>query len=151
MGTQQILMIILSVIVVGTAIAIGIQMFDTQLENSTRQTLAIELVKYASDMQSWYRIPASMGGGGNGKNANGVEETYWPDRIVKYAIDWNATGSWNTGATLTNLNGTFFFTTTTTRPQVITILATSAVNDNIQVQAVFPLSGGSGDITITQM
>ena len=36
MGTQQILMIVLSVIVVGAAVAVGIQMFDNQSRNQAR-------------------------------------------------------------------------------------------------------------------
>jgi hypothetical protein len=64
MGTQQILMIILSVIVVGAAIAVGIQMFDTQADNQTRQALVVEVMNMAVQAQAWYRTPSMMGGGG---------------------------------------------------------------------------------------
>ena len=64
MGTQQILMIILSVIVVGAAVAVGIQMFDTQADNQTRNALVVESMQMAVQAQAWYRTPSMMGGGG---------------------------------------------------------------------------------------
>ena len=64
MGTQQILMIILSVIVVGAAVAVGIQMFDTQADNQTRNALVVESMQMAVQAQAWYRTPQMMGGGG---------------------------------------------------------------------------------------
>jgi hypothetical protein len=64
MGTQQILMIILSVIVVGAAVAVGIGMFDTQSVNQERNAIHSELMQMAVQAQAWYRTPLMMGGGG---------------------------------------------------------------------------------------
>ena len=64
MGTQQILMIILSVIVVGAAIAVGIQMFDTQADNQTRNALVVESMQMGVQAQAFYRTPSMMGGAG---------------------------------------------------------------------------------------
>jgi hypothetical protein len=64
MGTQQILMIVLSVIVVGAAIAVGIVMFDTQATNSARDQVASQLSQFAVGAQGWYRTPTMMGGAG---------------------------------------------------------------------------------------
>ena len=63
MGTQQILMIVLSVIVVGAAVAVGIQMFDTQSSNQARAALTTEVVQFAIQAQTWFRTPEIMGGG----------------------------------------------------------------------------------------
>ncbi len=63
MGTQQILMIVLSVIVVGAAVAVGIQMFDTQATNSQRTAIASDLQNFGSQVLAFRRTPASMGGG----------------------------------------------------------------------------------------
>jgi len=71
MGTQQILMIILSVIVVGTAIAAGIQMFDKQYESQTKMAMANEVLRAMSMCRAYYRTPVAMGGGGNGKDSAG--------------------------------------------------------------------------------
>ena len=62
MGTQQILMIVLSVIVVGAAIAVGIAMFDTQATNNARNAVSSQIAQFAVDAQGWYRTPRMMGG-----------------------------------------------------------------------------------------
>jgi hypothetical protein len=82
MGTQQILMIILSVIVVGAAIAVGIQMFDTQSDNQTRNMLVAEAMQQGVMAQAWYRTPTMMGGGGNKIEAE-LPDDYLL-RIAKY-------------------------------------------------------------------
>jgi len=148
MGTQQILMIILSVIVVGTAIAVGIQMFDTQLENSTRSALAAELMQQGAQAQAYYRTPAMMGGGGHGK-INGVVDmtNITAEKIAMYI---------NRGANNTNvyrnLHGEFTLTVDVTTPAnpVVTIVGVSDVNTQITATATVPLAGTGGNISVVQ-
>jgi hypothetical protein len=64
MGTQQILLIVLSVVVVGIAVAVGITMFNNQAVNSNRQAVISDLQNLGAQVMAWYRMPASMGGGG---------------------------------------------------------------------------------------
>jgi hypothetical protein len=64
MGTQQILLIVLSVIIVGVAIAVGITMFRNQAYNSNQTAITGELQSYASQVVQWLKTPASQGGGG---------------------------------------------------------------------------------------
>ncbi|MCL1826657.1 MAG: hypothetical protein FWG20_01320 [Candidatus Cloacimonetes bacterium] len=64
MGTQQILMIVLSVIVVGAAVAVGIQMFDNQSKNQTRAACQADLLQFGVNIQAYFRTPTMMGGGG---------------------------------------------------------------------------------------
>jgi len=66
MGTQQILMIVLSVIIVGIAVGVGITMFQNQAKTSNRQALLGDLRNFSSNAIAFYKIPSSMGGGGNG-------------------------------------------------------------------------------------
>jgi hypothetical protein len=68
MGTQQVIMIVLSVIVVGAAIAVGIAMFDTQSENSLRQSMAAEMLYMGIQARAFYRTPVMMGGAGYDPN-----------------------------------------------------------------------------------
>ena len=63
MGTQQILMIVLSVIIVGAAVAVGIQMFDTQATNSQRTAIAADIQNFGAQVLAFQRTPTSMGGG----------------------------------------------------------------------------------------
>jgi len=65
MGTQQILLIVLSVIIVGVAIAVGITMFRNQAYNSNKTAVAGELQQYASQVVQWYKTPESQGGAGS--------------------------------------------------------------------------------------
>jgi Tfp pilus assembly protein PilE len=65
MGQQQLLLIILGVIVVGIAVAVGITMFSDSATNSNRDALTNDLVNLASRAQQYYRRPTSLGGGGN--------------------------------------------------------------------------------------
>ncbi len=62
MGTQQILLIVLSVIIVGAAIAVGIQMFNNQAYSSNRSAIAAEAQLYATQVVQFYKTPVSQGG-----------------------------------------------------------------------------------------
>jgi hypothetical protein len=64
MGTQQILLIVLSVIIVGVAIAVGITMFNNQAYNSNMQAVTGELQHYGSQVIQYWKTPISQGGAG---------------------------------------------------------------------------------------
>jgi cell shape-determining protein MreC len=63
-GTQQILLIVLAVIIVGVAISVGISMFSRQAYNSNRQAVASELNGFATQIIEFWKTPASLGGAG---------------------------------------------------------------------------------------
>ncbi|MDA3813064.1 MAG: hypothetical protein PF570_02300 [Candidatus Cloacimonetes bacterium] len=65
MGTQQILLIVLSVIIVGIAVAVGITMFNAQAVNSNRQAIMGDMNNLASASLAFYKTPLTHGGGGN--------------------------------------------------------------------------------------
>ena len=69
MGTQQILLIVLSVIIVGIAVAVGITMFNAQATNSNRQAVMSDMNNLASSALAFYKTPISHGGGGGGWGA----------------------------------------------------------------------------------
>lgn len=64
MGTQQLLLIVLGVIIVGIAIAVGITIFNNQAYNSNQQAVASELTNYAAMVNQWWKTPKSQGGAG---------------------------------------------------------------------------------------
>jgi hypothetical protein len=107
MGTQQVLMITLSVIVVGAAIAVGIMMFDTQSTNQLKNALVMDVNNVAFQAKAWWRTPTMMGGGGYRKNLTN-SSLY---NIAKY-VDKNATFNPNNpaSAAVTTPNGSFGFT-----------------------------------------
>ena len=64
MGQQQLLLIVLGVIIVGIAIAVGISMFKSNAQSSNRDQVINDLNNLAAKAQQYYRKPASMAGGG---------------------------------------------------------------------------------------
>jgi Tfp pilus assembly protein PilE len=65
MGQQQLLLIILGVIIVGIAVAVGITMFQDNAISANKDAVVNDLVQLAAKAQQHYRKPTSLGGGGN--------------------------------------------------------------------------------------
>jgi len=63
-GTQQILLIVVSVIIVGIAVAVAILMFNAQAMNSNRQAILSDMNLFASSAIAFYKSPSTHGGGG---------------------------------------------------------------------------------------
>ncbi len=64
MGQQQLLLIVLGVIIVGIAIAVGISMFKSNAQSSNRDQVINDLNNLAAKAQQYYRKPTAMAGGG---------------------------------------------------------------------------------------
>ncbi len=65
MGQQQLLLLVLSVIIVGIAVVVGINMFSTSAESANVEAVTNDLMHLASLAQQYYIKPTSMAGGGN--------------------------------------------------------------------------------------
>jgi hypothetical protein len=65
MGQQQLLLIILGVIIVGIAIAVGLSLFSAQSIQSNKDAIINDLNNLAAYCYQYRIRPASMGGGGN--------------------------------------------------------------------------------------
>jgi len=68
MGQQQLLLIILGVIIIGIAVAVGINMFASNAVDANRDAVTADLTALASKAQQFYKKPTTMGGGGNDFN-----------------------------------------------------------------------------------
>jgi len=68
-GQQQLLLIILGVVVVGIAIAVGITMFADSAASSNRDEVVADLLNLSARAQAYYRKPTTNGGGGYSFNA----------------------------------------------------------------------------------
>jgi len=64
MGTSQILLLILSVILIGVSVVVGISMFNTQAMISHRQAIVDRINKIVVQALLYRKTPISMGGGG---------------------------------------------------------------------------------------
>src|SRR5512147_424982 len=69
MGQQQLLLIILGVIIVGIAIAVGLSLFSAQSIQSNKDAMINDLNNIAAQAYQYKVRPASMGGG-QGSYAN---------------------------------------------------------------------------------
>jgi Tfp pilus assembly protein PilE len=102
MGQQQLLLIILGVIVVGIAVAVGIAMFTDSAISANRDAVTNDLVNLASRAQQFYRRSKAMGGGGNSfvgltADAAGLR------KLTNNAISANGAYSIQTAGTSTGL------------------------------------------------
>jgi hypothetical protein len=64
MGQQQLLLLILSAVIVGVAIVMGINMFAENAGQANQDAVLQDVLTIASRAQAWYRRPVQLGGGG---------------------------------------------------------------------------------------
>ena len=64
MGLQQILMIVLSVILVGSSIALGIYMFNQQAMKAHQNEMISAINMYVGEALAYKKTPTMLGGGG---------------------------------------------------------------------------------------
>ena len=64
MGQQQLLLVILSMIIIGVAVAVGVNLFRESAVSSARDALITDLNGFGARAQAFYRRPKLMGGGG---------------------------------------------------------------------------------------
>ena len=125
MGQQQLLLIILGVIVVGIAIAVGISMFSSSSIQSNKDALINDLNNLAADAYQFRIRPTTMaGGGGSYTGGNGYSI---PSKLAS------------------NDNGTY---TRTNAAQSVTFVGTSSQGYGT-VTAVCDSSGRLGNFTYT--
>lgn len=65
MGSQQLLLIVLGVIIVGIAVVVGISIFGSNADQANKDAVTQDLLRMASQAQGFYRKPTMLGGGGN--------------------------------------------------------------------------------------
>jgi len=98
MGSQQLLLIIVGVMVIGIMIAVGIVFFRDHASATNRDAIANDLVHAASNAQLYKRRPKSQGGGGGSFVGFQLETVF---------------------RTLSTLNGTFSLANTPTDSKVV--------------------------------
>ena len=99
MGTQQILLIVLSVIIVGAAIAVGIQMFNSQAYSANKSAIAADAQSFATQVVQFYKTPLSQGGAGQPATEAEAIAAMTAAKVGNY-IGWG-------GATTGNESGNF--------------------------------------------
>ncbi|MBN1448382.1 MAG: hypothetical protein JXA28_10670 [Bacteroidetes bacterium] len=65
MGTQQLLLVVLGVIIVGAAVAIALFIFGTNADQANKDALTQDCLHLASAAQGYFSKPSMLGGGSN--------------------------------------------------------------------------------------
>lgn len=69
MGQQQLLLLVLSIIIVGLAVVVGIDAFSENRIKANADALVGDAMRIASDIQVWALKPEQVGGGGGTADA----------------------------------------------------------------------------------
>jgi hypothetical protein len=77
MGQQQLLLIVLGVIIVGIAVVVGINLFNANAEEATKDGIVSDCTNLGAMAQQHYKKPGSMGGGGNTFDGTGLNGVAW--------------------------------------------------------------------------
>jgi hypothetical protein len=126
MGTQQMLLIILCVILIGVALAVGLSLFSANSVESNKSAITHDILNiFAASAYQHFLRPGSMGGGGYSFDGTGVPGA------VAYSIPIQLSS---------NENGTYHAVNTAT---TCTITGTSTSFDG-QVSATV---GNDGRVT----
>ena len=97
MGQQQLLLIVLSVIIVGIAVVVGINMFGASAASANLEAVTSDLLNLSARAQQYYVKPAGMGGGGNSFVGIAIED------LSPKASNDNGTYSIKTAGTATKV------------------------------------------------
>jgi len=63
MGNQQLLIIVIAVVIIGIAVAVGVTWFRDSAASSNRDQLVADLAQYGVRAQAYYRRPSAFAGG----------------------------------------------------------------------------------------
>ena len=104
MGQQQLLLIILGVIIVGSAIAVGLSLFSAQSIQSNKDAIINDLNNIAAQAYQYRIRPASMAGGNGSytgfkipqKMASNANAIYTCDPSGASTVTFTATSASNT-------------------------------------------------------
>lgn len=127
MGQQQLLLIILGVIIVGIAIAVGLSLFSAQSIQSNRDAIINDLNNLAAQAYQHRIRPSSMGGGNGKYDASGGGTAF----VIPSKMS-------------SNENATFV---PTVAADAVTIVATSAQDASNKVTVVIDSNGKLGSWT----
>jgi hypothetical protein len=94
MGQQQLLLIILGVIIVGIAIAVGISQFGAHSTQANKDGVTSSLVNISANAYQFKIRPLTMGGGGNSYTGYAIPLKMQSDDNGRYTVSvaGNATG-----------------------------------------------------------
>ena len=124
MGQQQLLLIVLGVIIVGIAVVVGINLFNANAEESTKDTMVSEGTNLGAMAQQYFKKPIALGGGGN--DFTGFDEA--GGYLLPLSLKDTPSADWvvsNQGPTTCTITGTPKLSTEYTWTVVTTVTPTT--------------------------
>ncbi len=112
MGQQQLLLIILGVIVVGIAIAVGISQFSAHSTQANKDGVTASLINLAANAYQYRIRPSTMGGGGNSYVGFVVPTKMASDDNGTYALSGTPTATEISFTGTSTINGAWIATCT---------------------------------------
>ena len=112
MGQQQLLLIILGVIIVGIAIAVGIAQFGAHSTQANKDGVTSSLVNLSANAYQYRIRPTTMGGGGNSYVGYAVPSKMASDDNGAYAVNGSATATQIVFTGTSSINGSWVATCT---------------------------------------
>ncbi|MFZ1730576.1 MAG: hypothetical protein WBQ23_06755 [Bacteroidota bacterium] len=131
MGTQQLLLIVLGVIIVGIAVVVGINIFGTNAEQANKDAITQDCLRLASSAQGYYRKPTMLGGGNNSFTDITIEDCGMAD-------DGSGAGE--------NVNGTYAITGDA---DAFSVTGTSATDDTKSVTVDVDMTATTDETRVT--
>ena len=122
MGQQQLLLLVLGIVIVGIAVAVGITTFTENRRQAAGDDLILTSTRIAADGITWTIHAAALGGGGGD-----------PSGMTFEALGYTVDGSGN------YVSGDGVYTSTATATSIV-ITASDATNQSYAVTAVYGTS-----------
>ena len=104
MGQQQLLLLVLSIVIVGLAVVVGIQAFSENQKKANADALIMTSMRIASDAQAWLRKPAAFGGAVTGIGVRPTDFNGLSLSLQQLGYPVNGSGSM---AIHVDINGTY--------------------------------------------
>jgi len=98
-GQQQLLLIVLSIIIVGIAVVIGLGLFSEGADQANIDQVVQDVVSMGARAQQFYMKPTALGGGGQSFVGMVIEDVGSGEN--RNGDSYTATGQSDTGVTIT--------------------------------------------------
>lgn len=136
MGTQQLLLIVLGVIIVGIAVVVGINIFGTNAEQANKDAITQDCLRIAAAAQGFYRKPTMLGGGNNAFDGITIEDCGMSDDGTGSGANVNGTYTIDPTTAGDSFGVTGVSATDATKTVTVTVDMT-ATTDDLRVQVAY--------------
>ena len=137
MGQQQLLLLVLSTVIVGIALALGITMYSENSSKTNADALLQDVLRMSADAQSWKLRPQMFGGSPDAEkndNDNFSDVNYFGLGYTSGAVDADCYRNSNGEYVLFPMEtGLGIMGISVTNGNVVAVVVTGSTNDDVQM------------------